>query len=35
MSSIFKWKDSWKTSDINTYLSFYSKDFKRADKKWI
>lgn len=32
MSSIFKWKDSWKTSDINTYLSFYSKDFKRADK---
>lgn len=32
MSSIFKWKEAWKNSDINTYLSYYSKDFKRADK---
>ncbi len=32
MSSIFKWKEAWKNSDIATYLSYYSKDFKRADK---
>lgn len=32
LSSIFKWKESWKNSDINTYLSYYSNDFKRADK---
>lgn len=32
LSSIFKWKDTWKYSNINEYLSFYSKDFKRADK---
>ncbi len=32
LSSIYKWKDAWKYSKINEYLSFYSKDFKRADK---
>lgn len=32
LSSIFKWKDAWKYSNVNEYLSFYSKDFKRADK---
>ncbi|WP_066356154.1 L,D-transpeptidase family protein [Aliarcobacter skirrowii] len=32
LSTIFKWKDAWKDSDIETYLSFYSKDFKRADR---
>lgn len=32
MSSIFKWKDAWRSSDIDNYLAFYSKDFKRADK---
>ncbi|HJE02728.1 hypothetical protein AAX26_00892 [Aliarcobacter thereius] len=32
LSSIFKWKDAWKDSDLETYLSFYSKDFKRIDK---
>jgi murein L,D-transpeptidase YafK len=32
LSSIFKWKESWKNSDINSYLSYYSNDFKRADK---
>ena len=32
MSSIFKWKDAWRSSDIDAYLAFYSKDFKRADK---
>ena len=31
-SSIYQWKDAWKNSDINTYLSFYSNDFKRANK---
>lgn len=32
LSSIFKWKESWKNSDLNSYLSYYSNDFKRADK---
>jgi murein L,D-transpeptidase YafK len=31
-STIYKWKDAWKDSNIDEYLSFYSKDFKRADK---
>lgn len=35
LSSIFQWKDSWKDSDIDKYLSFYSDDFKRADKSGI
>ncbi|RXI35942.1 hypothetical protein CP986_04750 [Arcobacter aquimarinus] len=32
LSFIYKWKDAWKYSDINEYLSYYSKDFKRADR---
>jgi len=32
LSSIYKWKDAWKYSKIEDYLSFYSKDFKRSDK---
>ena len=32
LSSIYKWKDAWKYSNIEAYLSFYSKDFKRSDK---
>ncbi|MGJ0289112.1 L,D-transpeptidase family protein [Aliarcobacter cryaerophilus] len=32
LSSIYKWKDAWKTSNINEYLSFYSKEFKRSDR---
>lgn len=32
LSSIFKWKESWKNSDIEEYLSFYSEEFKRFDK---
>ncbi|MEA3512863.1 MAG: L,D-transpeptidase family protein [Campylobacterota bacterium] len=31
MSNIFKWKDSWKKSDIDTYLSFYDKNFKKSN----
>lgn len=32
LSFIYRWKDAWKYSDINEYLSFYSKDFKRSNK---
>ena len=32
LTSIFKWKDAWKDSTIDEYLSFYSKDFRKADK---
>ena len=32
LSSIYKWKDAWKYSKINEYLSYYSNSFKRADK---
>jgi len=35
LSTIFKWKDSWKYSNIDEYLSFYSENFKRADKTGI
>lgn len=31
LSSIYKWKDSWKKSDIEKYLEFYSQDFKKED----
>ncbi len=31
LSSIYQWKDAWKKSDIDAYLSFYSKEFKRYD----
>ncbi len=31
LSSIFKWKEAWKSSDIKEYLKFYSKSFKRHD----
>ena len=29
LSFIYKWKNAWQSNDINKYLSFYSKDFKR------
>lgn len=32
LSTIYKWKESWKYSRIDEYLSYYSKDFKRADR---
>ena len=35
LSEIFSWKDAWKHSNINKYLSFYSKDFKRKDKSTL
>ena len=31
LSSIFQWKDSWKNSDINEYLKYYSNEFKKDD----
>lgn len=30
---LYKWRDAWKYNDIETYLRFYSKDFKRFDGK--
>ena len=35
LSSIYSWRDAWKYSNINKYLSFYSKDFKRKDKSTL
>lgn len=31
LSNIFQWKDAWKYSDLDRYLSFYSDDFKRVN----
>ena len=31
LSLIYTWKDAWKKSDIDKYLSFYSKDFKKSN----
>jgi len=31
LSSIFKWKNAWKESNIINYLSFYSKEFKKSN----
>jgi len=31
LAELFRWKNAWKYSDIDTYLSFYSSDFKRYD----
>ncbi len=30
---LYKWRNAWKYNDIDTYLSFYAKDFKRFDGK--
>ncbi len=31
LAQIFQWRNSWKYNDIEKYLSFYHKDFKRYD----
>lgn len=31
LAGIYKWKNAWKKSDINSYLEFYSDSFKRKD----
>ena len=35
LSEVFSWRDAWKYSNIDNYLDFYSKDFKRADKSTL
>ena len=32
LAMIFKWRDTWKYSNIDEYLSSYSTEFKKADK---
>jgi murein L,D-transpeptidase YafK len=32
-SWLYKWRYAWKYNDLDTYLSFYDKDFKRFDGK--
>lgn len=32
LTTVFQWRDAWKYSDIKKYLSFYSNEFKKADK---
>ena len=29
LSQMYQWKESWKNSDIDTYLSFYSDEFRK------
>ncbi len=31
LSSIYRWREAWKNSDIKSYLSFYSNDFKKTN----
>jgi len=31
LSELFRWKDAWRESDVDAYLDFYDKDFKRYD----
>jgi murein L,D-transpeptidase YafK len=31
LSSLYLWKYAWKKSDLDAYLSFYDKEFKRAN----
>jgi murein L,D-transpeptidase YafK len=35
LATIYKWKDAWKYSNTEEYLSFYSNDFKRANTSGI
>jgi len=32
LSFIYNWKEAWKISDIEKYLSYYSKEFKKSDQ---
>lgn len=29
LAQVYQWKESWKNSDIDTYLSFYSDEFRK------
>ncbi len=31
LSSIYKWREAWKKSDLEGYLNFYSENFRRHD----
>jgi len=31
LSEVYKWQHAWKVNDVDSYLSFYSNDFKRFD----
>lgn len=31
LTTIFKWRNAWKKSDIDEYLNYYSSEFKRYD----
>jgi len=35
LSQIYLWRNAWKYSHIDKYLSFYSKEFKRKDKSGL
>ena len=31
LSMLYKWRDAWRKSDLNKYISFYDKNFHRAN----
>ena len=31
LTEVYKWQRAWKVNDINTYLNFYSNEFKKSD----
>jgi murein L,D-transpeptidase YafK len=31
LAMLYKWRDAWRKSDLNKYISFYDKDFKRSN----
>ena len=31
LSSVFQWRDAWKYSNVEKYLSFYAEDFRRTN----
>ena len=31
LATIYKWRDAWRNSDLNRYISFYDKNFKRSN----
>ena len=31
LSQVYQWRDSWKNSDFDKYISFYSNEFKKYD----
>jgi murein L,D-transpeptidase YafK len=31
LATIYKWRDAWRNNDLNRYISFYDKNFKRSN----